>query len=114
MNLHVPQSEEARAEATLLMRVQDQMISPRYGGPIIGAIRDFITGAFMLTRDGSTLTKDEFANLAMIGGYEGPLPEPAVTTKDGQNCFRFSFQGTLTSSSHRNGTRLQKARAGMS
>lgn len=87
MNLHVPQSEEARAEATLLMRVQDQMISPRYGGPIIGAIRDFITGAFMLTRDGSTLTKDEFANLAMIGGYEGPLPEPAVTTKDGQKLY---------------------------
>jgi DNA-directed RNA polymerase subunit A' len=86
MNLHVPQSEEARAEATLLMRVQDQLISPRYGGPIIGGIRDFITGAFMLTRDGSTLTKDEFANLAMMGGYDGPLPEPAVT-KDGQKLY---------------------------
>jgi DNA-directed RNA polymerase subunit A' len=86
MNLHVPQSEEARAEATLLMRVQDQLISPRYGGPIIGGIRDFITGAFLLTRDGSTLTKDEFANLAMIGGYEGLLPEPAVT-KDGQKLY---------------------------
>jgi DNA-directed RNA polymerase subunit A' len=86
MNLHVPQSEEARAEASLLMRVQDQLISPRYGGPIIGGIRDFITGAFLLTRDGSTLTKDEIANLAMIGGYEGPLPEPAVT-KDGQKLY---------------------------
>jgi DNA-directed RNA polymerase subunit A' len=86
MNLHVPQSEEARAEATLLMRVQDQLISPRYGGPIIGGIRDFITGAFMLTRDNSTLTKDEFANLAMIGGYDGLLPEPAVV-KDGQKLY---------------------------
>ena len=86
MNLHVPQSEEARAEATLLMRVQDQLISPRYGGPIIGGIRDFITGAFMLTRDGSTLTKDEFANLAMIGDYTGPLPDPAIT-KDGQKLY---------------------------
>jgi DNA-directed RNA polymerase subunit A' len=86
MNLHVPQSEEARAEASLLMRVQDQLISPRYGGPIIGGIRDFITGAFLLTRDDSTLTKDEFANLAMIGGYEGSLPEPAVT-KDGQKLY---------------------------
>jgi DNA-directed RNA polymerase subunit A' len=86
MNLHVPQSEEARAEATLLMRVQDQLISPRYGGPIIGGIRDFITGAFMLTKDGSTLTKDEFANLAMRGGYNGPLPEPAVT-KDGHKLY---------------------------
>jgi DNA-directed RNA polymerase subunit A' len=87
MNLHVPQSEEARAEATLLMRVQDQLISPRYGGPIIGGIRDFITGAFMLTRDGSTLTKDELANLAMIGGYNGPLPEPEITTKAGEKLY---------------------------
>ena len=36
MNLHVPQSEEARSEAISLMRVQDQLISPRFGGPIIG------------------------------------------------------------------------------
>ncbi len=42
MNLHVPQSEEARSEAILLMRVQDQLISPRFGGPIIGGLRDFI------------------------------------------------------------------------
>jgi DNA-directed RNA polymerase subunit A' len=75
MNLHVPQSEEARAEAALLMRVQDQLISPRYGGPIIGGIRDFITGAFILTRDDTWLTKEEFANLAIIGGYKGTLPE---------------------------------------
>jgi DNA-directed RNA polymerase subunit A' len=87
MNLHVPQSEEARAEATLLMRVQDQLISPRYGGPIIGGIRDFITGAFMLTRDETVLTRDEFANLALVGGYRGPLPEPAVATKDGQKLY---------------------------
>jgi DNA-directed RNA polymerase subunit A' len=78
MNLHVPQSEEARAEAALLMRVQDQLVSPRYGGPIIGGIRDFITGAFILTRDDTTLSREEFANLALIGGYKGNLPEPDI------------------------------------
>ncbi|MDQ3939707.1 MAG: DNA-directed RNA polymerase subunit A' [Thermoproteota archaeon] len=78
MNLHVPQSEEARAEAALLMRVQDQLVSPRYGGPIIGGIRDFITGAFILTRDDTFLGKEEFANLALIGGYKGTLPEPEI------------------------------------
>jgi len=76
MNLHVPQSEEARAEAALLMRVQDQLISPRYGGPIIGAIRDFITGAFILTQDKTFLKEEEFANLALLGGYSKELPEP--------------------------------------
>ncbi len=77
MNLHVPQSEESRSEALMLMRVQDQILSPRYGGPIIGGIRDFITGAFMLTRDETLLTPGEFSNLALVGGFEGDLPEPA-------------------------------------
>lgn len=76
MNLHVPQSEEARSEAALLMSVQDQLISPRYGGPIIGGIRDFITGAYILTSDESFLSKEEFFNLALLGGYVGVLPEP--------------------------------------
>jgi len=83
MNLHVPQSEEARAEAILLMRVQDQLISPRYGGPIIGGLRDFITGSYLLTKDDTVLTPQEFANYAMLGGYDGPLPEPATKGKDG-------------------------------
>src|SRR2546430_7605061 len=84
MNLPVPQTEEARAEAILLMRVQDQLISPRYGGPIIGALRDFITGAYLLTKDGTILNPQEFANLALIGGYDGTFPEPAIKNKSGQ------------------------------
>lgn len=78
MNLHVPQSQEARAEAALLMKVQDQLISPRYGGPIIGGIRDFITGAFLLTKDETLLTADEISNFAYLGGYNGPLPEAQI------------------------------------
>src|SRR5579863_3398482 len=76
MNLHVPQSEESRSEALMLMRVQDQILSPRYGGPIIGAIRDFLTGAYMLTREETMLTPDQFSNLALQGGFTGDLPEP--------------------------------------
>lgn len=83
MNLHVPQSEEARAEAILLMRVQDQLISPRYGGPIIGALRDFVTGAYLLTKDDTRLTPQEFSNLAMLGGYSGALPKPAAKAAKG-------------------------------
>ena len=76
MNLHVPQSEEARAEAILLMRVQDQLISPRYGGPIIGALRDFVTGAYLLTKDDTILSVQEFSNYAMLGGFTDALPKP--------------------------------------
>src|SRR5579863_4357925 len=78
MNLHVPQSEESRSEALMLMRVQDQILSPRYGGPIIGAIRDFLTGAYLLTREETMLTPEQFTNLALAGSFEGELPEPKV------------------------------------
>lgn len=78
MNLHVPQNEEARSEALTLMKVQDQILSPRYGGPIIGAIRDFITAAYLLTKPDTYLTKEEFSDLALAGGYGGPLPKPEM------------------------------------
>ena len=51
MNLHIPQTEEARAEAELLMQVQSQIISPRYGLSIIGMIQDAITGNYYLTKN---------------------------------------------------------------
>jgi len=78
MNLHVPQSEEARAEALLLMQVQDQILSPRFGGPIIGAIRDFITSAYLFTRKRNYLTRNEVNKLLLGAKYEGPVPEPKV------------------------------------
>lgn len=76
MNLHVPQSEEAQTESRLLMQVQDQILSPRFGGPIIGAIRDFITTAYLLTRKSTHLTKEEVCRLLMAAEYDGPFPEP--------------------------------------
>jgi DNA-directed RNA polymerase subunit A' len=59
MNLHVLQSEEARAEAKVLMRVQEHILSPRFGGPVIGGIHDHITGAFLLTYRDSKFTREE-------------------------------------------------------
>jgi DNA-directed RNA polymerase subunit A' len=78
MNLHVPQSEEARAEAKILMRVQEQILSPRYGGPIIGAIQDYISAAYLLTRRGSYLTREEVSYLVQAGGIKAELPEPEM------------------------------------
>ncbi len=50
MNLHVPQTEEARAEAEILTQVQTQIVSPRYGLSIIGCAQDAISGNYLLTR----------------------------------------------------------------
>jgi DNA-directed RNA polymerase subunit A' len=44
MNMHVLQTEEARAEAKILMAVKRNIMSPRFGRPIIGGIHDYITG----------------------------------------------------------------------
>ncbi len=79
MNLHVPQSEEARAEAGVLMLVQEQILSPRYGGPIMGGIQDYISGAYMLTRKGTMLTREEASQLLARAGYTGELPPPEIS-----------------------------------
>ena len=77
MNLHGLQSEEARAEAKVLMRVQEHILSPRFGGPVIGAIHDHITGSFMLTYKDSAFTREETVRmLEKVVDLE--LPEPAV------------------------------------
>jgi len=52
MNLHVPQSEEAIAEADILMKVEENIISPRFGMPLIGGRHDHVTGSYLLTKDG--------------------------------------------------------------
>ncbi len=81
MNLHVLQSEEARAEAKIIMRVQENILSPRFGGPVIGAIHDHITGMFFLTHKDAKFTEEQ--TLRIIRGVEyDELPEP-VEEKDG-------------------------------
>lgn len=56
MNMHVLQTEEARAEAKILLLVQENILSPRFGGPIIGGIHDHISGLFLLTNNNTIFT----------------------------------------------------------
>ncbi|MGC8569637.1 MAG: DNA-directed RNA polymerase subunit A', partial [Nitrososphaeria archaeon] len=79
MNLHVPQGKEAEAEAKEILLVEKNILSPRFGGPLMGAIQDFISGAYMLTRKSVLLERDEVMDLLYAGNYEGPLPPPAIT-----------------------------------
>jgi len=67
MNLHIPQTEEARAEAETLMEVQTQLISPRYGLSVIGSIQDSISGCYLLTKDMQLARKEAVELLASIG-----------------------------------------------
>ena len=77
MNLHVLQSDEARAEAMILMRVQEHILSPRFGGPVIGAIHDHITGTFLLTHLDPRYDKQETMSILEKVNNED-LPTPMV------------------------------------
>ncbi|MCF7799101.1 DNA-directed RNA polymerase subunit A' [Candidatus Woesearchaeota archaeon] len=68
MNLHVPQTEESRAEAELLMQVQTQLISPRYGLSIIGCNQDAISGNYLLTNNNFKTSHEEAVDILMAIG----------------------------------------------
>ena len=65
MNVHVPQTAEARAEAEQLMLVEENIRSPRFGGPIIGADQDYISGCYLLTKDDTKIDKKTFAQIIL-------------------------------------------------
>jgi DNA-directed RNA polymerase beta' subunit len=50
MNLHLPQTEEARAEAAVLMDVCENSVTPRSGQPLITAMQDVLTASFIFTQ----------------------------------------------------------------
>jgi len=93
MNLHVLQGEEARAEAEILLKVQEHILSPRFGGPIIGAIHDHITGCFLLTfGDRKVPVDDAFQILSNVMDKESL---PKIHEEDGK---RFVYGRDIFSS----------------
>jgi len=75
MNMHALQNEEARAEARVLMRVQEQMLSPRFGENIIGAIQDHVTGTYLLTNENPEFNETQALDLLRTTRID-ELPEP--------------------------------------
>ncbi|ORX66823.1 DNA-directed RNA polymerase III largest subunit [Linderina pennispora] len=63
MNLHLPQTEEARVEARELMGVRNNLVTPRNGEPIIGATQDFITTAFLITQKDRFYDRSQFTQI---------------------------------------------------
>ena len=81
MNLHVPQTEESRAEVESILLLQNQIITPRYGQSIIGAMEDSVLGVYYLTKD-RYLTRREASELLMSIGIDDPLPKAAKKGKE--------------------------------
>ena len=81
MNLHVPQTEEARTEALELMGVKHNLATPKNGEPIISAIQDFITAAYLLSSKDNFYDRKTFTGICMYmldGQGHFDLPPPTV------------------------------------
>lgn len=63
MNMHLPQTEEARVEAIELMGVKNNLVTPRNGQPLIAATQDFITGAYLISRKDIFYSRSEFCQI---------------------------------------------------
>ena len=82
MNLHIPQTEEARVEVKYLMDTNKHIRTPRYGLPIIGAKHDHLMGIYFLTKDNVKLSKKEVANLLMVTDIDVELDKDMYTGKE--------------------------------
>ena len=98
MNLHIPQTEEARAEAKILMLVETQLISPRDGLSVVGCIQDAITGNYLLTKE-LVLSRQEAVDLLYNCGIDDLSALPDKEKLDGKDVFsvllpkNFNFSG---------------------
>jgi len=75
MNLHALQTEEARTEAEFLMIVHNNIMSPKFGGPIIGLDLDQISGTYLLTQKDVLLTKEETMQLLADAAIDIDIPD---------------------------------------
>ncbi|KAL4425069.1 hypothetical protein ABPG77_010383 [Micractinium sp. CCAP 211/92] len=81
MNIHVPQTEEARAEAYHLMGVMNNLCTPKSGEILIAATQDFLTSAYLLTSKDRFLTRPEICQLVAYmtdNKQQVDLPPPAI------------------------------------
>eukprot|EP00899_Mesostigma_viride_P025365 jgi/Mesvir1/6012/Mv00758-RA.2 len=81
MNLHVPQTEEARTEALHLMGVHANLCTPKNGQILISATQDFLTTAYMVTRKDNFYDRGQFALLCSYMGDgldQVDLPIPTI------------------------------------
>ncbi|XP_019730084.1 DNA-directed RNA polymerase III subunit RPC1 isoform X2 [Hippocampus comes] len=84
MNLHLPQTEEAKAEALILMGTKANLVTPRNGEPLIAAIQDFLTAGYLLTLKDTFFDRSKACQIVasiLVGKDEKvkiALPRPSI------------------------------------
>jgi len=67
MNIHLPQSYQAHAEAFNIMATHKQYCVPTSGKPIRGLIQDSVVGGVFLTSKDTFFDKEQYNQLVYIG-----------------------------------------------
>lgn len=81
MNIHLPQTEEARAEVIHLMGSVENIINPKNGGTIISLTQDFLTASFLISNKDTFFSRSEFCRVCsyFLDANEAiDLPPPAI------------------------------------
>ena len=79
MNLHVPQSEETRAEVKHLCMVPLNIVSPQRNGPLMGIVQDTLCGIYKMCRRDVFLTIQQVMNVLLwVPDWDGVIPQPAI------------------------------------
>lgn len=96
MNIHVPQSLEALAEAKYLMQPKDLILSARNGEPIMYLKEDELVGIYLLTQDNTEFDKQEAGEiLSGINIYDLPEPNKKTGKYNGKSLFSMILPDSL-------------------
>ncbi|CAJ1023156.1 RNA polymerase Rpb1, domain 1/RNA polymerase Rpb1, domain 2 [Leishmania utingensis] len=81
MNIHVVQTEEARAEAKELLLTSHHIITAKNGEPIIACTQDFLTAAYLVTARDALFDRATFTQMVshwLDAETQFALPIPAI------------------------------------
>ncbi|KAI1495581.1 DNA-directed RNA polymerase II subunit RPB1 [Biscogniauxia marginata] len=79
MNLHVPQTEETRAEIKELCMVPLNIVSPQRNGPLMGIVQDTLAGVYKMCRRDVFITKEQVMNIMLwVPDWDGIIPQPSI------------------------------------
>ncbi len=79
MNLHVPQSEETRAELSQIAWVAKNIVSPQGNKPVMGIVQDTLCGVRKFTLRDCLLDINEVQNILLwVPEWDGNYPTPCI------------------------------------
>ncbi|EEB06666.1 RNA polymerase II large subunit Rpb1 [Schizosaccharomyces japonicus yFS275] len=79
MNMHVPQSEETRAEIQEIAMVPRQIVSPQSNKPVMGIVQDTLAGVRKFSLRDNFLSRDVVMNIMLwVPNWDGVVPPPVI------------------------------------